>query len=714
MKNLVFLLLIAFSTQILGQSLQFKLNQDIKVSTNKGILKNAWAGGLNAAQFSQIDLDADGIQDLVVFDRTNQKVFTYVNKSTKGGAIILNYAPTFESLFPAIENWFILCDYDGDQKKDLFTSTSAGVKVFHNVSSGANLKFELASEALYSEGIASRINLYVAASDIPAIEDVDGDGDIDILSFDPAGHYLEFHKNVSKEKSGKPGLQFQKVGDCWGNFIHNDCRDILFGVPCDVSGNTSIALNSILSPVKTMHTGNSLSFLDANQDGIKDLLFGHVTCPNLVYLQNSGSLGQANFLKADFDFPAKSPVSVPSFAAAFPLDLNGDGQVELLTSTNAADNGGYAQDFQNSISLYQFEKGEWVLNSSNFLQVDMLDVGEGASAVWWDGDQDGDLDFYVGNSGKRGVTGVRASIYFYENVGNAINPNLVFRSDDFGGFSKTIQGTDIHLSVADVHDSGRRQLIITCQTFLGPEIRSCKSNIDEFRKISLPGLASGERPYFMDWDQNGFLDVLVLERSGKIRNYDGLSMKLMGSDWGNFSKLLDWTLQSFVLADLDLDGRLEFVGLDKLGRLHVGKLAFNSQNIIWELSPIFEPFNFGQKAIISTSDWNQDGLMDLNIGLSTGGIQLLANKFVSEISKQLSDSSIQVWPNPSNDFIQVMVNESGFIELFDVTGKKFLTKIAFERALPKKIDLTQIPKGLYFLRFTSLKNQISVKKIVIH
>jgi hypothetical protein len=191
-------------------------------------------------------------------------------------------------------------------------------------------------------------------------------------------------------------------------------------------------------------------------------------------------------------------------------------------------------------------------------------------------------------------------------------------------------------------------------------------------------------------------------------------MKLMGSDWGNFSKLLDWTLQSFVLADLDLDGRLEFVGLDKLGRLHVGKLAFNSQNIIWELSPIFEPFNFGQKAIISTSDWNQDGLMDLNIGLSTGGIQLLANKFVSEISKQLSDSSIQVWPNPSNDFIQVMVNESGFVELFDVTGRKFLTKIAFERALPKKIDLTQIPKGLYFLRFTSLKNQISVKKIVIH
>ena len=713
MKNLVFLFLIAFSAQILGQSLQFKFNQDIKVATNKGYLKNAWAGGLNAAQFSQIDLDADGIQDLVVFDRTNQKVFTYVNKSISGGPILLNYAPSFESLFPTLENWFILCDYDGDQRKDLFTSTSAGVKVYHNISNGANLKFEVASEALYSEGISSRINLYVAASDIPAIADVDGDGDIDILSFEPAGHYLEFHKNISKEKSGKLGLIFQKTGDCWGNFIHNDCRDILFGVPCNVSGNTSIASNSNFSTAKSMHTGNSLSLLDMNKDGIKDLLFGHVTCPNLVFMPNSGSLAQANFIKAEFDFPAKYPVSLPSFAAAFPLDLNGDGQVELLTSTNAADNGGYSQDFQNSISLYQFEKGDWVLNVNNFLQLDMLDVGEGASSVWWDGDQDGDFDFYVGNSGKRGEAGVRASIYYYENVGTATKPELVFRSADFGGFSKITQCTDILLGVADVNDSGRRQLIITYQTFLGSEIRSCTSNLDEFKKINFPGLAIGDRPYFTDWDQNGVMDVLVLEKSGKIKNYDGISMKLLGNDWGNFSKIMDWTLQSFVLADLDLDGRLEFVGVDKLGRMHLGKLANNSQNIIWELSPIFDSFNFGQKAIISTSDWNQDGLMDLNIGLSTGGIQLLENQFVSDISAHLFDSSIQIWPNPTNDFIQVMVNETGFVELFDHTGKKFLAKFALERALPKKIDLSQIPKGLYFLRFTSLKNQISVKKLVV-
>ena len=79
MKNLVFLFLLLFSAQILGQGLQFKFNQDINVSNSKGIFKNAWAGGLNAVQFAQIDLNGDGIEDVLAFDRTNQKVFTYVN-----------------------------------------------------------------------------------------------------------------------------------------------------------------------------------------------------------------------------------------------------------------------------------------------------------------------------------------------------------------------------------------------------------------------------------------------------------------------------------------------------------------------------------------------------------------------------------------------------------------------------------------------------------
>ena len=713
MKNLVFLFLLLFSAQILGQGLQFKFNQDINVSNGKGILKNPWAGGLNAVQFAQIDLNGDGIEDVLAFDRTNQKVFTYINKSILGGAISLVYDPTYEKNFPFIENWLIVSDFDGDKRKDLFMSTSAGVKVYRNISVGSNLKFEIVSEALFSEGFSGKINVYVAASDIPAIGDLDGDGDIDILSFEPGGHYLEFHKNMSVEKTGQMGLQFQKVGDCWGNFIHNDCREILFGVPCNGSGNSSIALYSNLSPNQTLHTGNSLSLLDLNKDGIKDLLFGHVTCSNLVYMPNTGSLKQANFLKAEFDYPTNNPVSVPSFAAAFPLDLNGDGQMELLTSTNAADNGGYIQDFQNSVSLFQFEKGDWVLKSKNYLQSDMIDVGDGASCVWWDGDQDGDLDLYVANAGIRGPTGVRASIYLFENVGTSLRPELIFKTDDFGGLSKLIQGTEIQLSLADLVSSGRRQLIISIQTFLGPEIRYCNSNTSEIKQYKLAGLSSGDRPLFTDWNQDGQLDLLVLEKSGRIRSYDESFSKIQSADWAGFSKKTDWVLQSFALADADLDGQLEFIGIDKVGRLHVGILDPKASLIIWQVDAHLEAFNFGQKATISASDWNQDGLMDINVGLSTGGVQLLQNKFMSDLSNLVENSSLQIWPNPSKEYVQIMTNESGMYEVIDFMGKKIMANAQIEKLIPARIDVSRIPKGVYFLKFTSSKNQISLKKLLV-
>jgi hypothetical protein len=713
MKNLVFLFLLVFSAQILGQGLQFKFNQDINVSNGKEILKNPWAGGLNAAQFSQIDLNGDGIEDVLAFDRTNQKVFTYINKSIIGGAIALAYDPMYEKNFPLIENWLIVCDFDGDRRKDLFTSTSAGVKVYRNISGGANIKFEVVSDALFSEGFSGKINLYVAASDIPAIGDLDGDGDIDILSFEPGGHYLEFHKNMSIEKTGQMGLQFQKLGDCWGNFIHNDCRDILFGVPCNASGNSSVALHSNLSPYQTMHTGNSLNLLDLNKDGIKDLLFGHVTCSNLVYMPNTGSLNQANFLKAEFDYPTKNPVSVPSFAAAFPLDLNGDGQVELLTSTNAADNGGYIQDFQNSVSLFQFEKGDWVLKSKNYLQSEMIDVGEGASCIWWDGDQDGDLDLYVGNAGIRGPVGVRASIFYFENVGSSFKPELIFKTDDFGGLSKLIQGTDIRLSLADLVSSGRRQLILSIQTFLGPELRYFSSNTSVSNQYKLAGLSSGDRPLFTDWNQDGQVDLLVLEKSGRIRSYDRSFSKILSSDWGGFSKKTEWVLQSFALADGDLDGRLDFIGIDNFGRLHVGILDPITSLIFWQSDANFESFNFGQKATVSASDWNQDGLMDISVGLSTGGVQLLQNKSMSELSSNVENSFIQIWPNPSKEYVQIMTNESGTYEVIDFIGKKILAIAPIEKLIPSRIDVSRISKGVYFLKFTSSKNQISLRKLVV-
>ena len=56
MKKLSLILIIyCFNLSIIGQHLQFTRVDSIDVQVQGNILKAAWAGGINAAQFSTID-----------------------------------------------------------------------------------------------------------------------------------------------------------------------------------------------------------------------------------------------------------------------------------------------------------------------------------------------------------------------------------------------------------------------------------------------------------------------------------------------------------------------------------------------------------------------------------------------------------------------------------------------------------------------------------
>jgi hypothetical protein len=60
-----------------------------------------------------------------------------------------------------------------------------------------------------------------------------------------------------------------------------------------------------------------------------------------------------------------------------------------------------------------------------------------------------------------------------------------------------------------------------------------------------------------------------------------------------------------------------------------------------------------------------------------------------------------------------MANENGTYELIDITGKKLIANVQMEKLYPVRLNISQIPRGLYFIRFTSSKNQISFKKLVL-
>src|ERR1035437_6387892 len=203
----------------------------IPVKINGNFLKMPWVGGHNFVQFSDIDMNFDGIKDLFVFDRTGHKITTYINHGTPN-TVDYTHEPQYESKFPHLEDWVLIRDYNGDGLPDIFTYAISvgGIKVWKNTSSGGNLQFTLQTLYLKSNyGSSPPSNLYVSRVDIPTIDDIDGDGDLDIVTMDgSSATTLEYHVNKSKELGyGCDSLIFAlDPSGCWGHVQEdlNNCN----------------------------------------------------------------------------------------------------------------------------------------------------------------------------------------------------------------------------------------------------------------------------------------------------------------------------------------------------------------------------------------------------------------------------------------------------------------------------------------------------------
>src|SRR3569832_768031 len=89
----------------------FLWNDSINVKTDTHFIANPWAGGLNFIQSSSIDLNLDGVKDLFTFDRSGNKIRTFI-KTGAAGTTAYRYDPAFERKFPKITDWALLADYN--------------------------------------------------------------------------------------------------------------------------------------------------------------------------------------------------------------------------------------------------------------------------------------------------------------------------------------------------------------------------------------------------------------------------------------------------------------------------------------------------------------------------------------------------------------------------------------------------------------------------
>ena len=722
----IFLIFLRFEKSH-AQDFTFKFDNSLKISQDSKTIVNAFAGGLNAPQFSTCKLDNDGIEDLVVFDRTAQKIYTFLAQKDETGKYIWQYAPKFENAFPKIQNWILLRDYNRDGKKDIFTFTSSGIKVYQNTST-TSLSFKLVADPVYSTGYSGRLNLYMNATDIPSIADIDNDGDDDIVVFDPSGNFITYHKNFSIENYKNANvLDFKRVGDCWGGILKEHFDDLAFNQPCGENPQPLQNPFPSKSSAKVLHSGNSLLLIDLNGDGLKDMLYGHVTQKRVAALINTGTNNQAKFTSGNYNYPDTYPVNFSVFPAIYYEDIDFDGVRDMITSPNGSDNALQTVDYQNSAWFYKNtgkdDKPDFSFVQKNLLQNTMVDLGENAAPVFADIDGDGDQDLLVGNAGNRGDFGYRASIYLFENKGGN---TFELVNSDYLGINKAQQLFDIKPFVSDLNGDGVDDFGFISNSFTGVNIRYFPNNAQKGKAFNLKlseaivlpkieFLSNGDYPLFFDLNKDGLKDLLIGKGSGKLEFHKNIGTAkspmyiLENEELGGI--VADYLIGgiSLVSADLNGDGKEELITGNRNGYLKVYKniIEQNQKKFVADSTNIFDEFNSKNASLqiggglnVAVTDLNNDQIPDLMIGTNTGGLKWLKNtsKFIITSTEESID--FVVFPNPTNRYLYVKNPSIGDYELFDISGRRILSQKNTQNNQEVSFDLSNQSDGIYFLKIS--------------
>lgn len=702
----VFCLIGVLSTSVNGQNGEINFTK-LKVVFEDGTpMLNPTAGGINSGQFSEIDLDLDGVMDLVVFDRTSNKLSTFIYAD---GTYI--YDPSFEYLFPEqLINWVLLRDYDCDGRMDLFTSTSLGIKVYRNTSGITDsLTWELTADPVLTLG-NSLINLFVNSTDLPSIVDVDGDDDLDILVFNFAtGGFIEWHENVSMDQYGVcDSLEYVRVTREWGDFQECFCGTFAFGgEACDGSS-------------RTLHvSGKALTVEDIDNNGLKDVLFGEEACGDFFVLPNQGTIEDALFRESLVPLPQLTGELF--FPATYFVDIDHDGKKDLVLSPNDRGNDFDFHDFKNSVHTYKNESGLLTNLEEGFLQSGMIDVGERSSPTFGDLDDDGDLDLLIGNRGSITGTTASASLTYYENTGSTAAPIFTFRSSDYLSLS-SLELSYLKPKLKDLNRDGFIDLFFTAlydeahQIFM---IQGQSSGLDIANLTSIVAPMNELDQYDLaDVNRDGNTDLLVGTSGGRLDLFYNVGTNLMPDYELEEQGYLGLTVNPFrtnlSILVLEEDSHTALLTYDDSGEIR--QFADINQ------APAPEPLmieetqsstRLGRIGSLALGKLNADGSNTVVIGNIQGGIQ--AFSISGEANNQPPDSDWQVraYPNPSAGRMVLTSTQSAIGRLISLSGKILLEDFEVIDGSGQELDLSHLPQGLYLLQLRSASNDVQQLKIII-
>ncbi len=744
--TLIILLIVLIPVLANAQVSLYQQDSSIKVYAYGNEQTIAWCGGFNTPQFAMGDLNDDGLQDLVVFVPWTG-VQTFINKGVAGSPDYL-YAPEYAINFPPIYDYMILADYNCDGIPDLFHQGTGGFAVYKGYYNAAKqLCFTYYKDLYYSNdtyagGVANAFN---NPGDIPAIVDIDHDGDLDFISYNITGGSINLYRNMQVEK-GLPcdSIDIELKDRCWGKVYQGFFRTHELNYSCDNSG----LLRESAGAGKKAHSGNTPCLFDWDMDGDYDYLDGSVSFNEMTFLKNgkveTGSTVDTMILQDTTWQTGGKQIGIPIWPAAFNVDIDQDGRKDILVAPNAPS----ASENYKCIWYYQNLSTpgapNWQFRSDSFLTDKTIDLGTASYPALFDYDKDGKPDLFVGSDGYfQSSSGLlQSKLSFYLNTTTGGKPSLTLQTQDFMGISSyAFEGAAP--AFGDIDNDGKSDMIIghsdgTLTYFTNTAASESVPPVWQLMQLKLTdntgatiNVGGNAAPFIYDIDKDGKKDLVIGDIYGYIQYYQNvtttpgtISLKLVNTELG---KAKADPLHNYGVYSAPFIGKIDSTGTEYLllgsssGNIYrytgfqTGDTTATYTLLDTNYAYIDSTHNLynhpgteygiygGLRSTLTVGDIAGDGGYEMLVGNIKGGLELYKQKLYVPVQTKTvvgaGNVVVEVYPNPTAALLNIkwsgitdaMVN----ISIINMEGQRLY--MATEPTADNKsaMDVNMLPAGIY-------------------
>ncbi|GAB3232027.1 T9SS type A sorting domain-containing protein [Algoriphagus aestuariicola] len=693
-KTLTLLFILIFS-QAFPQTV-FELDQSKTILFGGAPIRNPFSQGINSAQIQTIDLTGDGVEEWVTWDINSGQLQVFAKDGEK-----FTHLPELSYYFPAdISGFLVLADFDGDGKKDLFTSTPLGIKAYRNTSQGGQISWTVAQNYLRLDGAN---NIPANNLDTPLLQDLDGDGDLDLVLFNFAqGDFLEFFRNTSVERKGSADIDgFAFPVDYWGNFVFCACGEFAFGQRCD-----GRPIDFRIDPNENdriLHAGgHSILYQDFDGDDIPDLLLGRDECNTLYFLPNSGTSDQPLFTEFSNEVPPYG--GLPHFPR-FHVGQWINGELVISLNTNEA-SASYNIDFAQSV-FWGNPAGTF---AKPILQNQLYDLGENTRPLFRGNESFGELWITSNQIFSSGAPTTGRATHFRYSDGAFIPDD-----ENFGNLS-LLNLLDIQLIEHSAADGAQLFLASGIRRTNGiPSQVIYRSAGENWEEFSLPGLTlrTGDQLEFFSF--RGKDQLLVAAQNGSLTLYDvDFEVGSVTLNTANFLGFQDNPANRNLAIALTSGETPNLYSVDQTGRIFLIRDFMNSdvrEEVLVKIGSQNLPLRLGRNTWITLVKPDFSEVPDLILGTRGGGIVYL-KATTSEFPNE-NEFLAKLFPNPSSGPTTVITNQGSTGQLVNSLGQILMDQLDIPANREVILQTQILSPGLYFLQLESENKQVLVKKILI-